>query len=178
MAGIPTRPRATRRTVLAALGLAPLALATACTGSTPDDVDPSGATPSPTGPSTDPDAAVLETAAAGERDLVAAYDAAMAAFPELTISLALLREQHLAHAAALGPGPSPSASGSTAPAPAAPPTSATAALEGLLAAERAAADARTQECGQASGLEAARLLALIAASESSHVEALARAAAP
>ena len=50
-------------------------------------------------------------------------------------------------------------------------------LAEIIAAERSAADARTTACGMATSVELARLLALIAASEASHAEALSTPAA-
>jgi hypothetical protein len=152
----------TRREGLIALALAgPAALLAACTS---DTAEP-GPTPSPT---TSPEGAA-ESVAADEALLVASYDAALAALPDADPAvIALLtgiRDQHAAHRDALG---------GTSLVPDAPPQPAAqaAVIDELLAAERQAARDRIDACETAADPELARLLAMIGASEASHVPAL------
>lgn len=98
--------------------------------------------------------------------LIAQYDAAIAAFPALGTTLRPIRDQHAGHLAALG---SPAG---TAGAPAPAPASSQAALAGLSAAEKAAAAMRLSDCLSTSEPALVRILALIAASEASHVAEL------
>jgi hypothetical protein len=110
------------------------------------------------------------TTAAAENELIALYEATIAAHASLAASLAPLAEQHREHRAALEPGiePDPGVL-PTAPVISADPGTA---VTEIIAAERSAADARTVDCEQARADDLARLLALIAASEASHAEAL------
>ena len=163
--------RATRRQVL---GTGALLLAAGCT-----------AAPAPAPAAVDPDDALRSAATARERVLLEAYDAALLAAPSLAARLAPVRAEHAEHLAALtGPAPSgppgTSTPGSTpdgaAPVPATPAIPATPAtpavvLAGLVRAEQAAA------AGHAGGVVAASrplaaLLAVLAASESSHLVVL------
>ena len=119
------------------------------------------ATPSP---DVDPDAEVAATVAADEAMLIALYDAAIAAHPALAPELTALRDEHAAHAGAVGSPPTPAgapAVGSRAEAVAA-----------LLAAEERAVAQRTAACEAATAIELARLTALIAASEAGHAQFL------
>lgn len=150
---------------MAAALVLPLGALVSCTGRDP--------APGPTGGPDDPDAAVRAAVADDERALVAAYDAALDADPADRAALAALREQHLAHLAAVA-GPE---SGAT-PDPAAATAGATAAgtpsTASLARAETRAARQRADACGRATSPDLARLLALIGASEASHAAALRR----
>lgn len=167
------------RGALGAAGLSAVGLVAACTG--PADPVDSTSAPGPTDPtappSADVDRDVVTAAIAGEQQLIATYDAAIAAYPALAATLAPIREQHIAHADALG-SVAPPAPGEATGSPGTAPGggSAATALEALAQTERTAAEARTRECAEATVSDTVRLLALIAASESSHAEALAGAA--
>ena len=140
-------------------GLSAAALA-ACT--------PGSDSPAPMSSSADPDAGIRDDAAARERVLIALYDAAIVAHPDLASDLTAIRDEHAAHADALAPAP---ASGS----PAVPSAgSAAAALKVLTEAERLATAERTASCEGAASQDLAQLLALIAASEAGHAEYLRR----
>ena len=146
-----------RRAVLAATLLLPVIAA--CSG---------GTTPDPSPTSEDPDRALRARVAEQEATLIAAYEAITRQFPELAEDLNPILDQHRAHRAALaGDSASPTASPSATPAPT--PASAADALATLTAAESAAADDCTTACVKCTGAETARLIALIAASEESHV---------
>ena len=152
----------TRREGLIALTLGgPAALLASCTS---DTAEP-GPTPSPVVSLE----GATESVAASEALLAASYDAAIAALPDADPAvIALLtgiRDQHAAHRDALG---------GTSLAPDAPPQPAAqaAVIDELLAAERQAARDRIDACESATDPELARLLAMIAASEASHVPAL------
>lgn len=156
----PSRQNAlTRRALLggsAALGVT--LLAAACSTS------PSPEPTSTTAPEPDADAAVRVDVAAGEAALLALYDAVIAAHPALAADLTLVRDEHAAHAEAMGvPLPSD----------AAPAVGTQAeALTALTDAEQQAIAARTAACEAATGADLARVTALIAASEAGHVEYL------
>lgn len=96
---------------------------------------------------------------------MAAYDAAITAFPELAASLTTIRGQHADHLAAM-------ADEGAEPPAASAPASAEAAITALRAAEQQAARERRTSCVAAGDPELARMLALIAASEQSHAAAL------
>lgn len=153
-------PRPTRRTVLGAALVAPLA---ACTSSGDEE-------PSPP-PPVDPDVVLRDAAVLRERELLATYDAALAASPRLAARLRPLRAEHAEHLAvlqdpALVGSPLPTAS----PTPVAPlrPAPGTGAL---VAAERAASRAHAAAAVRAApGL--AQVLASLAASEATHEIAL------
>ena len=160
--------RATRRQVL---GTGALLLVAGCTA------EPA---PAPAPAPVDPDDALRAAATARERVLLQAYDAALLAAPSLAARLAPVRAEHAEHLAALtGPAPSgppgTSPPGSTpdgaAPVPATPATPAVV-LAGLVRDERAAAAGHAREVGAASRPLAA-LLAVLAASEASHLVVLA-----
>ncbi len=156
-----------RRSVLAGAG------ALALTGCLPS-VD--GTPPRP-----DPDLRLRTRVATEVRELVSAYAAAAAAFPALEQRLAPLAAEHRAHVAALrGPvadpataATTPSAPGPTSASPPPPvvPTSPAGTLEWLAGLERTAADRRTRQLLRA-GPDLARLLASLAACETTHVRLL------
>lgn len=137
-----------------------------------------GPTPAPTGsgssgPTDDSspsaaDNALRERVAAEESALLSRYEATMAAHPALAAQLRPLAEQHRDHHRAMlgSDGATPT------DAPPAIPADPAAAVADLAAAERSAAEARTSACLEAQVTDTARLLALIAASEASHAEAL------
>ncbi len=117
----------------------------------------------------------LADAAAAERELIAALDAALGpARGNRRTALRLVRQDHVAHlraldaaiAEALGAAPSPSRSAAAAPVP--PPAPSVAAVR---AAEGRAAGAAAARAMRLSGRDAA-LLASISAAEASHAELL------
>lgn len=144
-----------RRAVLATMLLVPVMAA--CSG---------GSSPEPSPTPEDPDLAIRARIVQQEDDLIAAYDTAIRQFPELAEDLTPLRDQHLAHRAALVDA-SASASTSASPSPGASSPAET--LAALAAAEAAAADGCTTACVKSASAQTARLMALIAASEESHV---------
>lgn len=99
--------------------------------------------------------------------LLALYAAVRRTYPSLDEVLAEIEDQHRAHLAALGGSASEVSLEVTVAA-----TSA-GALEQCIIAERRAADAHQAACLQSVDPNEARLLAIIAASEASHVPALA-----
>ena len=154
-------PSLTRRAGLALLLAVPVGALAACAGDSGADPEPDPS--EPTGA-----AAAIDEQAAQEVDLVALYDAVLAAFPGSAVEplLTAVRDQHAQHCDALGGGSEPSTTTPMVPATLA------AALSALAATEREASRARVRACVEAADPEAARLLALIAASEASHVPAL------
>ncbi len=157
----PTTPVLTRRAGLALLVALPAGLLAACAG---DDAATGTAQPAPNGSS----APTVADPAAEEADLVALYDAVLAAFPGSVANdlLTALRDQHAQHRDALGGAGSPA---TTSPAV---PATLDAALASLATTERQAARSRTRACVAATDDGQARLLSLIAASEAAHVPAL------
>jgi hypothetical protein len=167
--------RPTRRLVL--LGAAAASLA-ACTGDDP--------TPSPTAGApdrTDPDALLRAEVTSAERDLLARYQATVAAHPALAAQLAPFSARHRRHLDAVetsgpvatpaptSPGTGPPGTPSAAPTPIAPPAVPAdpgQALTALRGAERAAADARVADCLRSEDPELAQLLAAVAACEAAH----------
>lgn len=129
--------------------------------------------PAPTGseaPSPDPDAdaQVRLDVAANEASIIGLYDAVLAAYPGLADALAPLREEHRAHAAAMGdPTDVGPADGGPAEVGSRPQ-----ALAALIEAEQQAVAQRTSACEATSQEELARTIALIAASEAGHAEFL------
>lgn len=130
----------------------------------------------------DPDAALTDDAASRERVLLATYDAAAAAAPALAARLAPLRAEHVAHLAALGrsqvpaASASPSVTPSTTPSPVPTPPPVPADAAGALAVLReleAATATRHGDVAVRCGRGLAVVLASLAASEASHVGALA-----
>jgi hypothetical protein len=149
----------TRRTVLGGSAVLGLALLAGCT-SDPDPAPSGSSTPTP-----DADAQVRDTVAAEEAALIALYDAAIAAHPDLAADLTPLRDQHVEHADAMG------SASLSAPAVAGV-GSRPQALAALRDAEQRAIAQRTSACEAATGIDTARTIALIAASEAGHVEYL------
>ncbi len=151
----------TRRQGLLALALiGPVGVLAACSSS---------AEPVP-GESSAPTAlAPADASAQQETELMALYDAVLAAFPTLAAEtvavLTALRDQHAQHREALG-GSANAAAEVTAPA------DITAALAALVSAEHVASRDRIRACVDSPDPETARLLALIGASEAAHVPAL------
>lgn len=149
-----------RRALLGAAlgGLAAPAL-TACTGS-PFEPEPPAPVP--------PDVRAAERAAERERELLAAYDAALVLAPQLADRLLPLRGDHAAHLAALGlpeqPPPPPE--------PPSLPQDPVALLAALADLERRTATAHAS-AAVLGGRGVAAVLASAAASESAHVVALA-----
>ncbi|MDO0925460.1 hypothetical protein QQY24_08575 [Streptomyces sp. TG1A-8] len=167
----PLGPR--RRSLLASAAGA--ALLVGCSAD-PDDGGSGG------GPSAS--ARARARAARDSAELLARYDAVLAAHPVLAERLRPLRAQVAAHAAAFGgatAAPSPtSPTAATAAAPSAPsaapvPTDGNDALAALAAAERSLADRRAKALLDAEG-ELARLLASVAASGAAHAYLLAEGA--
>lgn len=138
-----------RRTLLGLAAATPLA---ACTRQ-------DGPPPLP-----DPDVALRAAAIEREHGLLARYDAALVALPDLALRLAPVRAEHAEHLAALlGAEPS-----TAPPARSAPPAT----LADLVAAEREAGIAHARAALEASRALAA-LLASLSASETSHPVVLA-----
>ena len=147
-----------RRSVLVAAALAALA---ACTGRK-----------APRPVVVDPDTALVDAAVSREQALLTAYDATLAAHPQLAALLVPLRQEHLVHLERLRPPaagtPTPSASATAVPAGPKDRRAALAALAGL---ERQAAAAHGAAAVSASR-RVAPLLASLSASEASHVVVL------
>lgn len=162
--------RVRRRTFLGLAAAAAFPLTAACTSESETDptIPPTPGPTESTSPQAD-DAPLRAQVSQEENDLVARYEATIAAHPGLASVLAPITEQHRAHLAAVLDASSEAPT--TGPTPAVP-ADPNAALTEIISAERAAADARTTACGSAGSAELARLLALIAASEASHAEAL------
>lgn len=143
-----------RRRVIALGAVAAAAgMGAACSGAEPEEMR--GSEPE-RNPLTTPDI-----------ELLALYSAVRRTYPELDGVLAEIEGQHLDHLTALG-GSIPEVSLEVTVAE----TSA-AALEQCMIAERRAADAHQAACLQSNDPIEARLIAIIAASEASHVPALA-----
>ena len=142
-----------RAVLIGATGIAGTGILTACANGT----ETSAAAADP----------VSAEVAGAEQALIAQYQAFITAFPELSVDLTPLLEQHADHAKAIGV---------KAPATSAPVAAADArtAIAVLADAERAAAKARRASCVAATDPELARIVALIAASEASHAPALSR----
>lgn len=133
-------------------------IAAACSPSpSPEPSDSATAAP-------DADAQVRVDVAAQEAAIIALYDAVIAAHPALASDLSTIRDEHAAHAEAMGvagPSTAPPAIGTRAEA-----------LAAVSDAEKQAIAQRTAACEAASGADLARITALIAASEAGHVEYL------
>jgi len=112
----------------------------------------------------DPDPALLAVARSAEQDLIAQYDAVIAAEPTLAGQLTALRADHLAHLSALGGTPTTPSAQPSIP----PPGTAAQALAALAGAERTAAAARVAQCRAAREPALARLIASIGGSEAAH----------
>ena len=150
-----------RRAVLATGGV--LALSACLPGSDPEPSRP------------DPDLVLRRRAAADVRELVAAYAAVVAAHPGEATQLEALAAEHEAHVLALAP---PAASGTPTAAPPSSaarvvPTTVPAARRWLIGMERSAARRRTRQSLKA-GADLARLLAAVAAAETTHAALLER----
>jgi len=157
--------RLTRRSLLGGGALVSVGLvAAACTSSLdPEASSASGSGPAP-GPDADADAPVRTSVAASEATLIALYAAVITAHPDLAGDLTALRDEHAAHAEAMG---------ITGSASAPPPVGSRAqALAALREAEERAVAERTASCEECRTPDLARLTALIAASEAGHVEFL------
>lgn len=102
-----------------------------------------------------------------ELDLIAVYQATIAARPDLASVLTVILDQHREHARAL------EVTEADAPTPAPRAPAAALDLGGLRELERRAAGLRAGACVRAGNPELARLLALIGASEAQHVAVLA-----
>ena len=152
-------PALRRRDVLraAAAGAAGLAAA-GCTAPAPAPAPPH------------PDDRLVAAALTRERRLLALYDAALAARPDLAARLRALRAEHAVHLEALQP-PGPTASPTPGPTQTAASLPPEAALDALLVAEERAAREHAAAARTASGGLAA-VLASLAASEASHRVAL------
>ena len=177
-------PALTRRTALRAAAAAAVLLAGAgCT-----DADSSGAAPTTSpSPTSEPDDLLKVDVAADEDELIAAYEATLAAHPALTGRLKGNLVRHRLHRAVLGtsigesptpstsatarpstPAPLGAATTSQGPPGAEPPADPVLALDALARQEGLAADARQADCLAAEDGELARLLASVAACENLH----------
>lgn len=157
-----------RRAVLSLATAVPLLAACTAGGDTSPTTSPP---PSPTPTEGPVDDGLLLRVVDAETVLLARYGATIAAHPSLSTSLTVISEQHREHLRALAPTEEspPDAFGPV-------PQDPAAAVAELIAAERAAAEERTTACEEAADIDLARLLALIAASEAGHAEALSTAA--
>ncbi len=148
---------ASRRTLLALGGGGVVALVTGCSAASIPIIGPP-----------DPDDELRRGVAASERDLIAAYDAAIGAAGRSAGLLRTLRQQHVDHLTAVTQDLDDA--GAAAVSPSATTGAVTpAALRRL---EAAATRQRIEACAAADDADLAELLARIAASESGHVAAL------
>jgi hypothetical protein len=207
-----TWPPVSRRNVLRLLGVTALGLLAGCrSGKRAAPTTPGASTAAATGsrqpaatsappastPTTTPTPSLQPTppsadqllagrVATAEAALLAAYDAAAAAHPELADRLAPFRADHAAHLSGLVPGANPSSTtpsspaafGSTVPsgaasasAPLSSPPASTAILRQLADLERSAAAARVNDVVTTSG-SLARLIASIGGCEAAHAALL------
>jgi hypothetical protein len=192
-------PSLSRRAALRLLGAASLASVAGCrpskkSGGASEPASGTEATSGRASATRTPAAKALAARVADdERQLIAAYDAAIAAQPELTATLEPLRASHAAHLVALVPGATPTPASarptSATPTPSAGSASAGGAsssaagspaqslraqtLAGLAARERAAAAARVDGLMSADDGSLARLLASIGGCEAVHAALLA-----
>lgn len=145
-------PNVSRRALILGSGAAALGLA-AC----------SNDSPAPAASTTPADVdSTRHEVATSEQALIDLYAAAIATNPTVADQLQVIADQHADHLAALG----------VAAQPASPAPTAGTSLADLRDAERQAARQRRTACVASSDGELARTLALIAASEASHVAAL------
>jgi hypothetical protein len=168
----------TRRAVLAAAASLPLLAISGCKGV--------GALATP--PRAAPDVAVLRSAIAAEEIMIARYDAVMTRSAGLAARLRPLRAEHRLHlaqlrsrlivppASAAAASPAPGPSGQPPGGPGSGPAGDGAAISYLQAAEHAAAARLLRQLAAVSP-SLAQLMASVAASEATHVSALAAAAA-
>jgi len=112
---------------------------------------------------------------ANEQELVAKYNVAIAGLPTLADQLTLLRDQHVEHITALGGTPSTaSAESGTVPGFPGPSAGQRSIIQALIDAERSATALRVEACVGVTDASLARTLTFIAASEGSHLPALAK----
>lgn len=152
-----------RRTVLTGMLAAPLTgwLATGCSR---DGAAPSGHD-GPAAPTTSPGAVLRARAAQDSRDLLARYDATIAAYPALASRLRPLRTEVVRHIAAFTVGPVPS--GGSPRSVTEVLTDGSAAVAALAREERRLADGRDAALAGAPP-QLARLLASVAAAGACH----------
>lgn len=136
-----------------------------CTGGGPSSPSPAPSTPA------SPDAALLVRVRAGEQELVAAYEAALAAYPALHTRLAPALAHHRKHLVALSPATTGSGTTPTPSAPPAPPASAARVLARLRQAESRRSEELLGELASA-GAPLRTLLASVAAAEAAHAALL------
>lgn len=154
---VPSRPTS-RRALLVGAGTVGAALLVSSCGTD---------SPAPVALETDP-AAPTDTQGESELRLIALYAAVMQAFPDLNLALSPIADQHREHARELGQPADASVAGIQVPATVGQ------ALRLLIEAEEQATRERQDGCATESSPEKVRLLALIAASEASHVPELSR----
>ncbi len=172
-------PLLSRRTVLALAACSALATLAGCRddNSKPGAASSSGAAiASASGSEAPAVAAVVSKVSAAERQLIAAYDDAMATHPDLAAALAPIRANHATHLAGLlGTSTSSKSADAASKAPSGTPPASPAstspsppdAVKALAALERAAAGERLRDMpASAPGLS--RLIASIGACEASH----------
>jgi hypothetical protein len=123
---------------------------------------------SPDPPAAAPTEQTPNLLATPDLELIALYMAVRSAYPALDASLQTIEEQHRAHLAALGGEVSIEDIDVTVA------TTSAAAVEQCMLAERRAADIHQAACLRSADPVEVRLLALISASEASHVPALER----
>jgi len=111
----------------------------------------------------DPDDAALRLTAASERNLIAAYEAAIVAIPTLASDLNPIAEQHRQHLAALGDVESPPSGSETFPA-----EDRTGTLKALRMMERAAAKERSTAAVAIAAPAFVEIVTRIGASEAGH----------
>ena len=149
----------TRRALLGGSAALAAGVLAACTS------DPTPAPSDSPSPTADVDAQVRVSVADGEAQLIALYDAVLAAHPGLAADLEPLRAEHIAHADAVAATPTPAG-------PAPTVGSRPQALAALIEAEQQAVAQRTGACEASTAADLARTVALIAASEAGHAEFL------
>lgn len=150
-----------RRALLAVCVVTPALVVPACSST-------------PTQTPVDEDGDVKRTVATSEQALIIQYRATLAAYPEMVPRLQSILTQHEEHFTAMGGDPL----ALSVPADTATPPNRSRAINALLKLERTAAKQRTVACGQAADVELAWTLALIGASEASHVEFLGKRVSP
>lgn len=151
--------RLPRRAFLIAGAAAPLGACAAFGGDEP------AATPAPRPPH--PDEALASAAADAERELIALYNAAAAAHPDLADELVPFADRHTAHLEAVDPSVATATPPVEQEAPAVP-DDADEAVAVLRDAERASSGERLAACLEAEDRDLAGLLAQIAACEAAH----------
>lgn len=186
----PSRSRPSRRTVVTALALAPVAVASGCTLSRTPTTEPADAptgggptdkatkpTVTPTVVETNPDVALVVAARRTVVQLVAAYDATLRRHRRLRPTLATMLERHRRHADVLGGAVTDEPRGTTGSAPVPEPIQvprrARLAVAALRVAEQNAQRTHLRHTRAAQSGALARVLASMAASEAQHVTLLA-----